>query len=106
MEHGYIYILTNDRLNVLYVGSTSDLPKRLYHHRHRLVPGFTKKYNVHRLVYFEVLPDMEAARHRERAVKGINRARKEVLITALNPLWQDLYDALVSGRLTANGASG
>ncbi|RDJ93416.1 hypothetical protein B4Q13_22055, partial [Lacticaseibacillus rhamnosus] len=49
----YVYMLTNDRGNVLYVGATDNLKKRLYHHKHGLVPGFTKKYNVHRLVYFE-----------------------------------------------------
>ena len=61
MEYGYVYILTNDRLTVLYVGCTNDLQKRLVHHKRRLIPGFTKRYSVHRLVYFERLPDMDAA---------------------------------------------
>jgi len=85
MEQGYIYILTNDRQTVLYVGCTNDLQKRLVHHKRRLIPGFTKKYNVHRLVYFERLPDMDAARRRERQLKGLSRAKKEALISAVNP---------------------
>ena len=92
MECGYVYILTNDRLNVRYVGSTNDLHKRLVHHRRRLVPGFTKKYNVHRLVYFERLPDMDAARRRERQLKGMSRAKKETLISVANPDRCDLTE--------------
>jgi putative endonuclease len=67
---GCVYVLTNDRGNALYVGSTDNLKKRLYHHKHGLVPGFTKKYSVHRLVYYELYPDMDAARVREKQLKG------------------------------------
>lgn len=91
---GYVYILCNEHRNVLYVGCTNDLRKRLYHHKHRLVPGFTKRYNVHRLVYFERLSDMEAARQREQQIKGINRIKKEVLINTLNPSWRELLETL------------
>ncbi len=84
MEVGYVYILTNDRNTVLYTGSTSNLSKRIYHHKHRLVPGFSKKYNVHKLVYFESLPGMTTARDRERQIKGMSRAKKEALINAVN----------------------
>lgn len=94
MDQGYVYILTNDRLNVLYVGCTNDLRKRLLHHKHRLVPGFTKKYNLHRLVYFEKLPDIVAARLRERQLKGVSRAKKDTLIDAVNPRRRDLFDEL------------
>ena len=66
MEQGYVYILTNDRLSVLYVGCTNNLRKRLVHHKRRLILGFKKRYNVHRLVYFEGLPDVDDARRRER----------------------------------------
>lgn len=91
MEHGYVYILTNDRLNVLYVGCTNDLRKRLVHHKRRLVPGFTKKYHVHRLVYFERLPAMDAARRRERQLKGLSRAKKKALIDVANPERHELF---------------
>jgi len=96
MERGYVYILTNDRLNVVYVGSTNDLRKRLVHHKRRLIPGFTKKYNVHRLVYFEEQPSMDAARQRERQLKGLSRAKKEALVQGTNPERRDLADELVS----------
>ena len=92
---GYVYILTNDHRNVLYVGCTNDLKKRIHHHKHRLIPGFTKKYNVHRLVYFEELPDIDVARRRELALKGIRRDRKLALINGSNPKWRDLYDDIV-----------
>jgi putative endonuclease len=92
MEPGYVYMLTNDRLNVVYVGSTNDLHKRLVHHKRRHVPGFTKKYNVHRLMWFERLPDMNAARCREHQLKGLSRAKKEALIQAANPARRDLFD--------------
>lgn len=94
MERGYVYILTNSRLNVLYVGSTNNLHKRLVHHQRGLIPGFTKKYSVHRLVYYESLPDMKAARHRERQLKGLNRAKKDALVAAVNPARRDLSGEL------------
>jgi putative endonuclease len=94
---GYVYILTNDNRNVLYVGCTNDLKKRIHHHKHRLVAGFTKKYNVHQLVYFEALPDIETARRRERTLKGITRVRKDALIKAFNPTWRDLYGDVAAG---------
>lgn len=92
---GYVYILSNDDGNVLYTGCTNDLPKRLYHHKHRLIPGFTKKYNVHRLVYCEELPDMDAARQRERTIKQAGRLRREELINSINPEWRDLFDEVI-----------
>ena len=65
MAAAYVYILTNDRRTVLYTGATNDLRARVRHHKHRLVLGFTRRHNVHRLVYFERLSDMDAARTRE-----------------------------------------
>lgn len=94
MEQAYVYVLTNDRQTVLYTGSTNDLRKRLCHHKRRLVPGFTKKYNVHKLVYFEALPNMEAARRREREIKGMTRIKKEGLIDRMNGGRRDLFDEL------------
>lgn len=99
MDLGYVYILTNDRLNVLYVGSTNDLRKRLVHHKHRLVPGFTKRYNVHRLVYFEEHPDMGAARQRERKIKGLTRLKKDALIDKANRERRDLFYEMERGEV-------
>ena len=84
----------SDRLNLRYIGSTNDLRKRLVFHRRRLIPGFTRKYNVHRLIYFEELPDMGAARERERRLKGLNRAKKDALVYAVNPELRDLSDEI------------
>ncbi len=93
-KRAYVYVLTNDRSNVLYVGATDNLKKRVYHHKHRLVPGFTKKYNVHRLVYYESHQSMDAARAREKQLKGKTRAKKNVLVESTNPLWNDLSSEL------------
>ena len=79
MAAAYVYILTNDRRTVLYTGATNDLRARVRHHKHRLVPGFTRRYNVHRLVYFERLSDMDAARTRELQIKRLLRVKKEAL---------------------------
>ena len=87
---GYVYLLTNDRGNVLYTGSTEDLRRRMYFHKRRLVPGFTSKYNVHRLVYYEVHPTLEAAEAREKQLKGKTRAKKNALVESQNPCWSDL----------------
>jgi len=94
MDSPYIYILTNDRLNVLYVGVTSDLKRRIYHHKRCLIAGFTRKYNVHRLVHFERLPDMVEARPREKKLKGVCRARKDSMICAGKIFQQEDFSAL------------
>jgi putative endonuclease len=87
---GFTYILTNDRQTVLYIGCTGDLAKRVHFHKKRLIPGFSKKYNVHRLVYIEQHPTIEQARKREKSLKGKTRAKKIALIEAGNPSWNDL----------------
>ena len=87
---GYTYILTNRWNTVLYVGVTSCLEKRLYEHKHRLIPGFTVKYNVHKLVYFECFAQIEEALHREKQLKGKSRSKKIALINGFNPGWKDL----------------
>lgn len=94
MAQCYVYMLANDRLNLRYIGSTSDLRKRLVFHRRRLIPGFTRKYNIHRLIYFEELADMDAARERERRLKGLNRVKKDALIHAANPELRDLFEEI------------
>ena len=96
MSSGFVYILCNDRQNVLYTGSTADLKTRINHHKQRYVPGFTKKCNVHRLIYFEEFPILLDAIAREKRIKGYCRAKKIALITAKNLLWLDLYDEMGS----------
>ena len=89
----YVYILTNNRGNVMYVGVTNDLERRLYEHKHELIDGFTKKYHVHKLVYYEATPDVNAAIAREKQIKGWNRKRKNALVMSINPEWKDLSES-------------
>jgi putative endonuclease len=93
-ENFYVYILASQRRGTLYVGVTSDLPKRVYEHKNALVEGFTKRYGVYRLVYYEVAKDAETALTRERQIKKWNRAWKLRLIEENNPEWEDLYAGL------------
>ena len=86
----FVYILSNWDDSVLYIGVTSDLEKRLYEHRNHLVDGFTKKYNVHKLVYFEESSDIKSAIAREKQLKGWTRRKKNELIKKNNPEWKDL----------------
>jgi len=90
----FVYILTNKNNTVLYTGVTSDLKKRVFEHKERLIEGFTKKYNVHKLVYFETFQDAYNAIAREKTIKGGSRQKKAGLITRINPFWDDLYDKL------------
>lgn len=87
----FIYIMTNERHNVMYVGSTSDLVKRTYLHKNRLLRGFTSKYNLTKLVYFESYETEIEAFERENKLKKMLRNRKEGLIEKINPNWKDLY---------------
>ncbi|MGE0686410.1 MAG: GIY-YIG nuclease family protein [Dehalococcoidia bacterium] len=89
MADYYVYILSNVS-RTLYVGFTSNLEKRMYEHRMKLVDGFTRRYNITMLVYFEAGDDWERARVRERQLKGWLRQRKVALIEATNPEWRDL----------------
>lgn len=88
----YVYILTNKTNTTLYIGVTNNLERRLYEHKHKLVDGFTKKYNLHKLVYYEVTGNVYAALEREKQLKGWLRARKNALISAQNPQWRDLSE--------------
>jgi putative endonuclease len=90
----FVYILTNRASTVLYTGVTSDLKRRVYEHRTNAVPGFTSRYAVHRLVYYEVGGDIHSAITREKAIKGGSRKRKMELVDSFNPSWRDLYDEL------------
>ena len=90
----YIYIVTNQHNTVLYTGVTSDLQKRIYEHKEKVVEGFTKRYNVNKLVYYEIFEDIENAILREKQIKGGSRAKKIKLIEGVNGKWRDLYLSL------------
>ena len=92
----YVYILSNRYCNVLYVGVTNDLIRRIYEHKNHLdKDSFTSKYNVTRLVYFEETTDVRAAIEREKQIKSWNRDKKTTLIMEVNPKWVDLYPRLL-----------
>ena len=86
----YVYILTNWDDSVMYVGVINNLERRLYEHRNHLVDSFTKKYNVHKLVYYEYTNDVYSALEREKQLKGWSRAKKNALVAKSNPTWSDL----------------
>lgn len=92
----YVYILTNDNNKVMYIGVTNDLRRRLYEHRTHIAGGFTKKYKTHKLVYFEHTTDINAAIKREKQLKGWKRDKKNALVEAINPEWNDLSEVLSS----------
>lgn len=91
----YVYILASGRNGTLYIGVTSDLIKRVYEHKNNLVEGFTRKYDVHDLVYYEVTESIESAINREKQMKKWNRAWKIRVIEKENPEWKDLYSELI-----------
>ena len=86
----YVYILTNWDDSVMYIGVTNNLERRLYEHHNHLADGFTKKYNVHKLVYYEYTNDVYSALAREKQLKGWTRTKKNTLVTKANPTWKDL----------------
>lgn len=90
-----IYIMTNKPNGTLYVGVTSNLPKRIYEHKQGLVEGFTRKYRLHRLVYFECTEEMTSAIRREKQLKAGSRTKKLALIESINPDWRDLYEDIL-----------
>lgn len=87
----YVYILTNYTNKVLYTGVTNNLVRRVYEHKNNFVKGFTEKYHVHKLVYFEIFQDPENAIKREKEVKNLLRLKKIALIKENNPDFSDLY---------------
>ena len=95
MKNYYVYILTNKINSVLYIGVTNNLIKRVYEHKNNLVEGFTKKYNVHKLVYYEETGNVESAILREKQMKKWNRQWKINLIKKDNLKWEDLYYKLL-----------
>ena len=88
----YVYILTNKSNKVLYTGVTNNLERRVYEHKHKLVPGFTEKYNVNKLVYYDLTNDINEAISREKQIKGWTRQKKIDLIETINPEWADLAE--------------
>ena len=97
MKNGYVYILSNKTDEVLYIGVTSDLVRRLYEHRNHLIEGFTDKYNVTKVLYYEGFNSIDDAIHREKQLKGWRREKKMLLIKEFNPELNDLYDTLMNG---------
>ncbi len=90
----YVYIMTNKGNTTLYTGVTSDLKRRVYNHKSKLIEGFTKRYNLTKLVYYEVCEDIEQAILREKQLKAGPRRKKVELINEFNEAWRDLYEEL------------
>jgi putative endonuclease len=96
MRGGWVYIVTNRPNGTLYIGVTSDLARRSYEHRESLIDGFSKRYGLKRLVYYERYEDIRDAIQREKTLKHWSRAWKVKLIHAMNTEWRDLYDTLAT----------
>ena len=90
----YIYIMTNKNNTVLYTGVTNDLKRRVYLHKNKFMDGFTKKYNISKLVYYEISQEVKTAILREKQIKAGSRAKKIMLIENMNIDWNDLYHKL------------
>jgi putative endonuclease len=95
MKQPSVYIISNDRNTTLYIGVTSNLIQRIYQHKNKLIEGFSAKYNLRKLVYFEQFSDMGNAILREKRLKKWNRDWKNQLINERNPFWYDLYPTLL-----------
>lgn len=91
---GCVYILANKNHTVLYTGVTNDLRKRIYQHQKKLVEGFTKKFNLNKLVYYEMVDTITTAIEREKQIKNYSRSKKLELIRKINSAWKDLYAEL------------
>lgn len=95
MRYSYVYIMTNKVNTVLYVGVTNNLVKRVYQHKNKLASSFTSKYNIDKLVYFEVFEDINEAIAREKQIKAGSRKKKIDLIVKFNPTFKDLYPDII-----------
>jgi putative endonuclease len=95
-KNGYVYIITNKHNTTLYIGVTSNLIKRIWEHKNKVVNGFSETYNLNKLVYFEIYENIENAINRERYLKGKKRNYKQDLISNFNKDWIDLYPQIVS----------
>lgn len=94
MKAYYVYIMTNQNNKVLYVGVTNNLQRRVYEHKHKLIDGFTKRYNCTKLVWFQQTSDVNSAIQEEKRMKKWKREYKENVINAMNPNWDDLSKKL------------
>lgn len=92
MKNYYVYIITNFTNSTLYVGVTNNLERRLYEHKNKLIDGFSKRYNLNKLVYYEETTSIETAIEREKQLKSWKRDKKETLIKNMNPTWKDLSE--------------
>lgn len=92
MKEHHVYILASKRNGTLYTGVTNNLERRMYEHKNKLVPGFTSRYDVSMLVYFESCSDIQVAIEREKQIKAWTRKRKLSLIESMNPDWKDLSE--------------
>lgn len=95
LQESYVYILASQRNGTLYIGMTSDLVKRLWEHKSKVIPGFTDKYDVILLVYYEIFGDIQSAAAREKRLKEWKRQWKIELIEKMNPEWKDLYHDII-----------
>ena len=91
----YVYIMARDRNSTLYTGVTNDLVRRVYEHKNKLADGFTKKYGIDKLFYYEIYEDVNEAIKKEKLIKKWRRAIKYQAISRLNPLWEDLYEKII-----------
>ena len=94
-KQGFVYILFNRKNGTLYVGVTSNLIKRIYQHKNKLIEGFSKKYGLDKLAYYEIYENIENAILREKQIKSGSRKNKINLIEKVNPNWEDLYNSLL-----------
>ena len=90
----FVYLLTGKDNKVMYLGVTNDIKRRLYEHKNKMVKGFTERYNVNRLVYYEETSDILTAIAREKEIKRWRREKKDALVAAVNPEWKDLSEGL------------
>jgi len=104
MYDGYVYMLSNKYRGTIYIGVTSDLIKRIWQHREKLVEGFTKRYNLTKLVWFECHDSVVSAIESEKKLKNIYRSKKIAIIEANNPSWVDLYPELIGERSCADAS--
>ncbi len=95
-KQSFVYILASSNRGTLYIGVTSDIIKRVYEHKHCVIKGFTSKYNVNKLVYYEVFEDIKLAIAREKKLKKWQRQWKINLIESINLYWEDLYNKIIN----------
>ena len=93
-KQSFVYMMTNYNNTTIYTGVTNNLVRRVYEHKNKIVKGFTAKYNITKLVYYEIFDDITLAIEREKQLKGGSRKQKEELINSINPAWKDLYEEI------------